>query len=175
VGTQKNMVMKFPGFRVHAQAAGSIQSSRIDDVRVHVGIALALLLVPHFERKMPFPVNKIFTNEQVFVKYSCWWDDLNVAKQQFPDIVKIVVRGTIVNVDFEKRKATICYPALMETRKESFTFFSNLSVQSQLKKGFRELNLEEFLQRTCVLHAIFKVCSHVVVFLSIPTLFVFLL
>jgi hypothetical protein len=100
--------------------------------------------------KMPLAVNKININEQIFVKYSCWWDNLEIAKTKFADIGKIVVRGTIIAVDFEKRIVTICFPSLMETRKEHFSFFSNLSVHTNIKKSFRELQLEEFLKCTGV-------------------------
>jgi hypothetical protein len=83
----------------------------------------------------------------IFVDYRCWWNDFSEAKRKFPDIKELVVKGTVVAVDFIRNKATICFPAILETIQKGFAFFSHSFVKNSVQSHKRELVLAEFLQK----------------------------
>jgi hypothetical protein len=86
---------------------------------------------------------------EFYLKYRIWWDDLAAAKKKFPDVNKLVVKGIVVAADFEAKMATICFPAIFETREEKFAFFSrsNSTIQTSIltSRGQKELSSKEFL------------------------------
>jgi hypothetical protein len=53
--------------------------------------------------------------DEMYVKYRHWWDDLEKGKKKFPDLQKIVVKGTVVSIDFNREVAVVCFPGKYRT------------------------------------------------------------
>ena len=85
--------------------------------------------------------------EQFFVAYHSWWPTAAGKAQalvKYPDLENIFVLGHIVEVDYGKKKATICFATLAINCQKDFRFFTNSYVHRTLPIGCRLLDLEEY-------------------------------
>lgn len=90
--------------------------------------------------KMPYPN----LGQTIFVKYQKWFGSLEEGKSLYQDFSKLVVKGEIVAINFARKKATVCFPALMQTTARPFSWFSN--IRNHLLSTEKELTLKLFME-----------------------------